>query len=127
VRLVGCAAEFDAFAEGGVRGDAIEMQQLEGPEAKGNSYRLSEALFGTLEKSADSGVKRDLPAEDAHDERGGEVAVFGRQASDVRGMKKIVAVAFVLPDEGKNLEGGASSGRNGFGRRLRRELWRGFG
>ena len=45
VRFVGGSAEFDALAEGGVGGDAIEVQELEGSKAEGDGYRLGEALF----------------------------------------------------------------------------------
>jgi hypothetical protein len=100
------SAEFYALAEGGVGGDAVEMQELEGSETEGYGYWFCEALLGTLEEGADAGVKCDLPAKDSHDQRGGEVAVFGRQSIDAGGVQEFVAVAFVLSDEGEDFKGG---------------------
>jgi hypothetical protein len=75
--MAGGAAEFDALVEDGVRGDAVHVEQLEGAHAEGESDWFGQALVGTGEEFGDAGVERDLPAEDAHDEGGGEVAVFG--------------------------------------------------
>ena len=80
------AAEFDTLAEGGVGGDAIEVKELEGSETESDGDGIGEALVGALEKSADAGVEGDLPAEDAHDEGGGEVAIFGGECVDAVGM-----------------------------------------
>jgi hypothetical protein len=106
VGLVRGTAEFYALAEGGVGWDAVEVQKLEGSETEGDGYRLGEALLGALEESADAGVECDLPAEDAHDQRGGEVAVVGGELGGVGGVEEIVTVALVLADESKDLEGG---------------------
>jgi hypothetical protein len=110
------AAEFDALAKGGVGGDAVEVQELEGSETEGDRDGIGEALVGALEESADAGIEGDLPAEDTHDERGGEVAVFGRESVNARRVKKLVAVALVLADEGEYLERGEARGGNFFER-----------
>ena len=107
------SAEFDALAEGGVGGDAVEVQELEGSEAEGDGYWFCKALLGALEEGADAGVDCDLPAEDSHNQRGGEVAVFGRQSIDPGGVEEFVAVALVLADEREDFEGG-QAGRGDF-------------
>jgi hypothetical protein len=94
------AAEFDAFVEDGVRGDAIHVQQLEGAHAQGEGYGFGKALVGTGEEFADAGVEGDLPTEDTHDESGGEVAIFGSERVSNRGVEEFVAVAFVGGNKG---------------------------
>ena len=120
VRMAGGAAELDAFVEDGVGGDAVHVQELEGAEAESEGDRLGEALVGTGEEFGEAGVERDLPAEDAHDQRGGEVAVFRSEGRGARGVEKFVAVAFVGGDEGEDFEGGGAGGGDlgeGFGGR----------
>jgi hypothetical protein len=141
VGLVGGAAELDAFAEGGMGGDAIEVEELKGSDAEGDGYRLGEALLGTLEEGADAGVECYLPAQNSHDQCGGEVAVFRSEFRGVSGVEEIVAVAFVLADESEDLECRQTSGGDFFeggfdgrcgtsgGGTLARECWfrSGFG
>ena len=44
VGLAGGAAELDALAEGGVGGDAVHVQELEGAQAQGDGDGLGETL-----------------------------------------------------------------------------------
>jgi hypothetical protein len=86
------------------------VEELKGAEAEGESDGLGESLIGTGEEFAKAGVEGDLPAEDAHDEGGGEVAVFRGEGGGARGVEKLVAMALVLADEGEDLEGGGAGG-----------------
>src|SRR5665213_1783822 len=48
---VGCgAAELDTFVEGGVRRDAVHVQQLERAQAQGDGHGFGEALVGAREQ-----------------------------------------------------------------------------
>jgi hypothetical protein len=116
--MAGGAAELDALVEDGVGGDAVHVKELEGAEAEGESDGLGETLIGTGEKLGEAGVEGDLPAEGAHDERRGEIAVFEGESGGARGVEKLVAVAFVGGDEGEDFEGGGAGGGDfgeGFG------------
>jgi hypothetical protein len=78
VRVAAGAREFDTLVESGVRGDAVEVEELEGSESERDGNGISEALIGALQKRLDTGVESDLPAEGTEDECRDEVAVLGR-------------------------------------------------
>jgi hypothetical protein len=84
VRVPGSAAEFNALVDRRVRGNPVHVQHLECAEAECDQYWVGEFLVRAGEVLPDRGIKRDLPAEDAHDERRGEIAVFGTEWSGVR-------------------------------------------
>jgi len=117
------AGKFNALTEGGVGGDAVEMQELEGAETEGDGYGFCEALLGALEEGADAGIECDLPAEDSHNQRGSKIAIFGRESVDTGRMEELVAVAFVLADECEDLEGGEAGWGDLFQRCLDGDGW----
>jgi hypothetical protein len=52
------------------------MEELERAHTESESDRLGEALVGARKELGEAGVECDLPAEDAHDQRSGEIAVI---------------------------------------------------
>ena len=78
--LTGSAAQLDALAQNGVGGNAIEMQQLKGTHPQGQRDRLCQSLFGPLQQGSNARVERNLPAQHAHNEGRGEVAVLGGES-----------------------------------------------
>jgi hypothetical protein len=58
-----------------VGGDAVEVLELEGAHAKGGGDGAGEGEVGALKEGLHARVEGDLPAEDAEDEGGGEVAI----------------------------------------------------
>ena len=113
VRVAAGAREFDALVERSVRGDAVEVDELEGAEAERDGDSIGEALIGALEEGLNAGVEGDLTAEGAKDKRRGEVAVFGRELCGVRRVEEIVAVALPCCDEGEDVKRGEARGRDG--------------
>lgn len=111
-RSVG-AGHLHAFMDGGVRRDAVHVQQLEDAEAQREQGCVVKFGVGALEHGAQYGVELQLPAEDAEDERGGEVAVFGGEAVDGGGVQQVVGVSGAGHDAIEDLDGGVARGRDG--------------
>jgi len=93
--------------------DAIEVQELEGSHAKGGGYGSGEGLVGTLEERLDAGVEGELPAEDAEDEGGGEVAVSLGEGRHTRAVEEVVGVGGGIGDTEEDGEGGGAGGGDG--------------
>jgi hypothetical protein len=85
------------------------MQELEGSEAERERDRLGELLPGAGEQGSDAGVEGNLPAEGAHYQRRGKVAVFGREIRGEMRVEEFVAMAFAGANTGEDLEGGETS------------------
>ena len=103
-------AEFDALAEGCVGGNSIHVEELEGTHAENDCDRLGEALLRSLQQATDAGIQRNLPAEDAHDQCGRQVTVFGRKSVCFVGVQEFVAMSLALPYQQQNLEGSHAGG-----------------
>jgi creatinine amidohydrolase len=121
VRVAAGPREFDTLVEGGVCGDAVEVEELKGAEAKRDRDRLCETLVRALEEALNAGVEGDLPAKGSEDEGGGEVAIFGRELCGVGGVEEVVAISLPCGNERQNVEG--CSTREGDGFWLMCEFW----
>lgn len=119
VRIAADARELDAFVNGGVRRDAVEVEKLEDTEAESDGDRLCKTLVRTLQKRLDAAVERDLPAERAHHKSSCEIAIFGGELCRVTGVQEVVAIAFVGSNKSEDLEGSGARGRDWFVGRLR--------
>src|SRR6185437_5960436 len=85
-------------------GNAVEVQELERSQPQRKCNRLGEPLLWPSQQAANAGVEGNLPAQDTHNKRRGEVAVFGRERFDARRVQKLVAVAFALANKGEDLK-----------------------
>lgn len=107
------ACEFDAFIEGGVRRNAIEVKNLESGETQRDGDGLSETLVRPLQERLDARIEGDLPAERTEHECGCEVAVFRGEFCSVRRVQEVVAIALPCRDEHEDVERCETRGRHG--------------
>ena len=113
VGVAGGSDQLDGFREGGVGGDPIQVLELEGSHAEGGGDGGGEGLVGALEEGVHPGVEGDLPAEDAEDQGGGEVAVGLGEGGHAGAVEKVVGVGGGVGDAEKDGEGGGAGGGDG--------------
>lgn len=94
-------------------GDAVQVLELEGSHAQGRGDRVGEGEVRTLEERLHTGVKGDLPAEDAEDEGGGEVAVGLGEGGHAGAVEQVVRVGGGGGDAVEDGEGSLAGGRDG--------------
>ncbi len=111
--MAGGADELDGFGEGGVGGDAVEVEELEGSHAEGGGDGGGEGLVGALEEGLHAGVEGDLPAEDAEDQGGGEVAVGLGEGGHAGAVEEVVGVGGGVGYAEEDGEGGGAGGGDG--------------
>jgi hypothetical protein len=111
--VAGGADQLDRFAEGGVGGDAVEVLELEGSHTEGGGDRGGEGLVGALEEGVHASVEGDLPAEDAKDEGGGEVAVGLGEGGHAGTVEEVVGVGGGVGHAEEDGEGGGAGRADG--------------
>lgn len=77
---------------GRVRRNPIEIQQLIRPHAQRRRDFEAELGIGARQQGPDACIQRQLPAERAQYQRGGQVAILGREGVDLARAQKIIAV-----------------------------------
>ncbi len=75
-----CLASSTLSIDGGARGDAVQMEQLECAQAEGDQNLQIELGIGAFEKQVDLVVELNLPAEHSQHQGRDQIAVGGRRA-----------------------------------------------
>jgi hypothetical protein len=110
MRVASGADQLYRLAQSRVGGDAVQVLELEGSHAEGGGDRGGEGLVGALEEGLHARVEGDLPAEDAKEEGGGEVAVGLGEGGHAGAVEEVVGVGGGLGDAEKDGEGGGAGG-----------------
>ena len=77
--------QLHAFIDGGVGGNAVEKPELKDAEAESDQNFRIELGIGTLEQRANLPIEPDLPAKHAQHQSRGQIAVRGRECTDLIG------------------------------------------
>ena len=107
--LAGLLGQFHAFIDGGTRGDAVHVQNLECTQAEQDEDFRIEFGVGVSEQSPDLVVEADLPAEDAEDHGCDQISIEGRESADGFVAQQVVSMRAVALDCHENYEGRLAS------------------
>ena len=111
--FAGALYQFDTFVESGALRDAIEPEELIEGQAQGDENFEVEFRKRLGRGGRDFGVEARTPAEDSHDEFGGEGVICGGEIGVGGGVEEFGGVGGFAFDAEENVEGGGAGGGDG--------------